>query len=69
MNRLRSPRLSRFVNRHRAGDACNLLPPMEQNFLQVALTVGLASNSNFNRDFLSVTGKTPSGWWLKDKTA
>lgn len=62
VNRLRSVSLSQFVNEYRIKDACSLLDQTEQSVLQIALPVGFASKSNFNREFQRVTGTTPSAW-------
>lgn len=62
VNRLRGVNLSQFVNEHRIRDACVLLRDTDQSILQIALAVGFASKSNFNREFQRVVGQTPSGW-------
>lgn len=62
VNRLRGVNLSQYVNEHRIRDACTLLRDTDQSILQIALTVGFASKSNFNREFQRVTGQAPSVW-------
>lgn len=62
VNRLRGVNLSQFVNEYRIRDACVLLRETDQSILQIALAVGFASKSNFNREFQRVVGQTPSGW-------
>lgn len=62
VNRLRGVNLSQFVNEHRIRDACILLRDTDQSILQIALAVGFASKSNFNREFQRVVGQTPSEW-------
>jgi AraC-like DNA-binding protein len=62
VNRLRGTNLSQFVNEYRIRDACTLLAQTEQSVLQIALAVGFASKSNFNREFQRVVGQTPSAW-------
>jgi AraC-like DNA-binding protein len=54
--------LSQYVNEYRIRDACTLLRDSDQSILQVALAVGFASKSNFNREFQRVTGQAPSVW-------
>lgn len=62
VNRLRGLNLSQFVNEYRVREACGLLRETDQSILQIALAVGFASKSNFNREFLRVVGQTPSAW-------
>jgi AraC-like DNA-binding protein len=62
VNRLRGMNLSQFVNEYRIQDACVLLRSTDQSILQIALAVGFASKSNFNREFRRVVGQTPSEW-------
>lgn len=62
VNRIRGVNLSQYVNEHRIHDACTLLRDSDQSILQVALSVGFASKSNFNREFQRVTGQAPSVW-------
>jgi AraC-like DNA-binding protein/F0F1-type ATP synthase membrane subunit c/vacuolar-type H+-ATPase subunit K len=62
VNRVRGVNLSQYVNEYRIRDACTLLRDSDQGILQVALAVGFASKSNFNREFQRVTGHAPSVW-------
>jgi AraC-like DNA-binding protein len=62
VNRVRGVNLSQYVNEYRIRDACTLLRDSDQSILQVALAVGFASKSNFNREFQRVTGQAPSVW-------
>lgn len=62
VNRLRGVNVSQYVNEHRIRDACALLRDSDQSILQVALSVGFASKSNFNREFQRVIGQSPSAW-------
>jgi AraC-like DNA-binding protein len=62
VNRLRGINLSQFINEYRIRDACVLLRDTDQSVLQIALCVGFASKSNFNREFQRVVGQTPSAW-------
>jgi AraC-like DNA-binding protein len=62
VNRRRGVNLSQFVNEYRIRDACMLLRDTDHSILQIALAVGFASKSNFNREFQRVVGQTPSGW-------
>ncbi|WP_068304971.1 AraC family transcriptional regulator [Pararhodobacter sp. CCB-MM2] len=69
VNRLRGQNLSQFVNDFRIKDACQLLRYSDQSVLQIALTVGFASKSNFNREFARVTGQSPTAWRKASATA
>ena len=69
VNRLRGVNLSQFVNEHRIRDACVLLQDTDQSILQIALAVGFASKSNFNREFQRVIGQTPSGWRMGQRAS
>jgi AraC-like DNA-binding protein len=62
INRVRQMSVSQFVNDYRIKEACDLLASTDNTVLQISLSVGFASKSNFNREFLRVTGKTPSRW-------
>jgi AraC-like DNA-binding protein len=62
VNRGRGVNLSQYVNEYRIRDACTLLRDTDQSILHVALAVGFASKSNFNREFQRVTGQSPSVW-------
>jgi AraC-like DNA-binding protein len=62
VNRLCGVNLSQFVNEYRIHEACGLLHRTDQSILQIALAVGFASKSNFNREFLRVVGQTPTAW-------
>lgn len=62
VNRLRGVNLSQFINEYRVRDACVLLRDTDQSVLQIALSVGFASKSNFNREFQRVVGQTPTAW-------
>lgn len=62
INRLRGMSVSQFVNDFRIQEACTLLRSTKKTVLEVSLTAGFATKSNFNREFLRVTGQTPSQW-------
>jgi AraC-like DNA-binding protein len=64
INRTRQLSVSQFVNDFRVKDACALLRTTDKSVLDVSLSSGFATKSNFNREFLRVTGKTPSKWRL-----
>ncbi len=62
INRLCGVNVSQFVNDFRIKEACNLLSDTEDSILEISLAAGFASKSNFNREFVRVTGKSPSEW-------
>jgi AraC-like DNA-binding protein len=61
INRGTSENVSRYINRLRVEEACRLLA----TGLPVTIAMlesGFNTKSNFNREFLRVTGKSPSQW-------
>ena len=54
--------VSQFVNNYRIKDACRLLTTTQDTILAVSLAAGFATKSNFNREFIRVTGTSPSKW-------
>ncbi|GAB0118190.1 AraC family transcriptional regulator [Acidisoma sp. 7E03] len=62
INRVRGMNVSQYVNGFRVADACRLLAETEMPVTQVFLAVGFQTKSNFNREFLRVTGRTPTAW-------
>ncbi|HBS23976.1 helix-turn-helix domain-containing protein [Thalassospira sp. MIT1004] len=53
--------VSRFINKYRIEHACRELDKGE-TVTTTMLTSGFNTKSNFNREFLRITGKTPSQW-------
>ena len=62
INRVRDMSVSQFVNDFRIREACCLLRTTDKSVLEVSLSAGFATKSNFNREFLRITGQTPSQW-------
>lgn len=62
INRLRNMSVSQFVNQYRIQDACALLRDTDRSVLDISLASGFATKSNFNREFLRVTGRSPTEW-------
>ncbi len=62
INRARGMSVSQFVNDFRIREARTLLCSTQKTIMEVSLTAGFATKSNFNREFLRVTGQTPSQW-------
>lgn len=69
INRAQGINVSQYVNEFRIRDACTLLRTTDQSILQISITVGFASKSNFNREFVRVTGDTPSDWRKQQEAA
>ncbi len=61
VNRTTGENISRHVNARRIRHACELLGQGE-NVTAAMLASGFNTKSNFNREFLRVTGKTPSAF-------
>ncbi|MFB2532153.1 helix-turn-helix domain-containing protein [Paracoccus sp. p3-h83] len=61
INRQTGGNVSRHVNGFRIRHACGLLA-QGADVTRTMLDSGFATKSNFNREFLRVTGKTPSQW-------
>ncbi|AWD22400.1 hypothetical protein B6K69_12555 [Fuscovulum blasticum] len=61
VNRVKGENISRVVNGWRVAHAGELLRG-GATVTEAMLASGFATKSNFNREFLRVTGKAPSGW-------
>jgi AraC-like DNA-binding protein len=62
VNRVRGMNVSQYVNEHRVRDACRRLAETDDPVTQIMFEAGFQTKSNFNREFLRVTGKSPSAW-------
>ncbi len=62
INRVHGRNVSQYVNDIRIAEACRLLRGGEASITQVIYESGFQTKSNFNREFLRVTGNTPRGW-------
>ncbi len=69
INRARTMNVSQYVNDHRIADACRRLSASDASVTQIMFEVGFQTKSNFNREFLRVTGKSPSAWRAAHKAA
>ncbi|HXP96455.1 MAG TPA: helix-turn-helix domain-containing protein [Telmatospirillum sp.] len=69
VNRVKGINVSQYVNEFRIGDACRRLGETDESIMQIMFEVGFLTKSNFNREFLRVTGKSPSAWRTEQKTA
>ena len=59
--------VSRYINKYRIEHACRMLDAGE-NVTNTMLESGFNTKSNFNREFLRITGKTPSQWQQQGST-
>lgn len=62
INKTQNMSVSQFVNGFRIRDAAQMLRQSDQTILQVSLSAGFMTKSNFNREFVRVMGQTPSQW-------
>lgn len=62
INRIYGISVSQYVNNYRVEEACRLLLTTDEAITQIAFEAGFLTKSNFNREFLRVTGKSPSSW-------
>jgi len=69
VNRVRGMNVSQYVNEYRIGEACRRLSETDQPITQIMFEAGFQTKSNFNREFLRVTGKSPSAWRAERKPA
>ena len=56
-----------YINIVRIEKACSLLSGTEQSVKEICFAVGYDTPSTFNRNFMKVTGKTPSQWKKEHK--
>lgn len=62
VNRLRGRNVSQFINEYRIADAARRLVETDDAITTIMLDAGFSSKSNFNREFLRVTGMSPSAF-------
>jgi AraC-like DNA-binding protein len=62
VNRVHGISVSQYVNNYRVADACQLLAETDQQITAIVFESGFMTKSNFNREFLRVTGMSPSAW-------
>ena len=60
VNRVRNQNFSQFVNQFRVQEACSLLKSTDMLVTEIMFAAGFQTKSTFNREFLSVTGQSPS---------
>ncbi|QGG89817.1 helix-turn-helix domain-containing protein [Agrobacterium sp. MA01] len=62
VNRVHGISVSHYVNNHRISEACRLLSDTDMPVTRILFEAGFMTKSNFNREFLRVTGESPSDW-------
>lgn len=62
INRSQGMSVSQYVNTYRVKRACGLLKATADPITKVMFDSGFGTKSNFNREFLRVTGTTPSAY-------
>lgn len=62
VNRVHGISVSHYVNNHRIEEACRLLTDTDMPVTRILFEAGFVTKSNFNREFLRVTGQNPSDW-------
>jgi AraC-like DNA-binding protein len=62
VNRVHGISVSHYVNNYRIGEACRLLRDTDLPVTRILFEAGFMTKSNFNREFLRVTGESPSDW-------
>ncbi|KPF42295.1 helix-turn-helix domain-containing protein [Rhizobium sp. AAP43] len=62
VNRAHGMSVSHYVNTHRITEACRLLRQTDMPITRITFEAGFMTKSNFNREFLRVTGESPSEW-------
>lgn len=62
VNRCRGISVSVYVNNFRVEEACRLLRETDEPVTQITFASGFLTKSNFNREFLRVTGMSPKAF-------
>ncbi len=62
VNRVHGMSVSQYVNNFRIAEACRLLAETDMPVTRIVFEAGFMTKSNFNREFLRVTGTNPTRW-------
>lgn len=62
INRVKAMSVSQYVNDYRVREACRLLGDTDEPITRIMFDAGFQTKSNFNREFLRVTGMSPKAW-------
>ena len=65
INRIHGSSVSQYVNNHRIDEARRLLATTDEPITRIMFDAGFLSKSNFNREFLRITGLSPKAWRLE----
>jgi len=65
VNRVKAMSVSHYVNDYRVREACRLLADTDRAVTGIMFDAGFQTKSNFNREFLRVTGMSPKAWRAK----
>lgn len=69
INRVKAMSVSQYVNDYRVREACRLLKGTDGQITRIMFDAGFQTKSNFNREFLRVTGMSPKAWRAHAKVA
>lgn len=62
INRIHGMSVSQYVNNYRITEAQRLLSSTDEPVTRIIFDAGFLTKSNFNREFLRVTGLSPTAW-------
>jgi AraC-like DNA-binding protein len=62
VNRVYGMSVSQYVNNFRVAEACRLLTQTDMPVTRIVFEAGFMTKSNFNREFLRVTGASPTAF-------
>lgn len=62
INKIHRMSVSQYVNDYRVREACRLLKGSDEPVTRIMFDAGFLTKSNFNREFLRVTGQNPTAW-------
>ncbi|MHC1549561.1 helix-turn-helix domain-containing protein [Phyllobacterium sp. K27] len=69
INRTKGMSVSQYVNDYRVREACKLLLETDEPITRIMFDAGFQTKSNFNREFLRVTGMSPKAWRARNTEA
>ncbi len=69
INRVKGMSVSQYVNDYRVKEACRLLARTDAPITRIMFDAGFQTKSNFNREFLRVTGTSPKAWRARTSSA
>lgn len=69
VNRVHGMSVSQYVNNFRVAEACRLLAEPDMPVTRIVFEAGFMTKSNFNREFLRVTGSSPTAFRAAQRAA